>query len=374
MDAQNISVEPVLTAQQQEEFLRLPWSIYGDDKNWAPPPLDFQRELLFLDRHPFHQIASYRSWIASTQGQTVGRITAILNQSHLEFHSDQTAFFGFFESVDCPNVASALVKQAKAWLAEKGIRRIQGPVSPSIHYEAGMLLQPCDPFFTSSYNPSYYPRLMDDCGLALCQTMRSYSMHVDLLDRLDNKIYETAQRAAERFNIRLRHFDIDHLEDDLQTYFGFYNKTLQSMWGFTPISNEEIEHQLPTWQKIIIPELTVIAEIDGSPVGTACGFLDYNPILRQNDGQLFKQGEEQLRQDRKKLKQARIFSAHVLPQYERWGIGPAMLMFLLPAGLQWGLEQMESSWIEESNHLSNQSMLRAGAKPRAEYGFYESAW
>ncbi len=40
-------------------------------------------------------------------GRVVGRIAAILDRNHNEFHEENAGFFGFFESVDDPAVAEA---------------------------------------------------------------------------------------------------------------------------------------------------------------------------------------------------------------------------------------------------------------------------
>ncbi len=371
MNDSHITIELVTSETQQEKYLQLPWSIYRDDQYWVPPQIDFQRDLLFLNKHPFNDHAVCQSWLAIRQGQVVGRITAIVNQLHLQQNSDETAFFGFFESVNSSEVARRLIDAAANWLGQQGIRRIRGPVNPSIHYEAGLLMRPCEPFFTSTYNHAYYPDLLVSCGLTRCHTMHSYCMPIDILDHLDPKILRTTRQVVERFEIRFRHFAADQFATDLRTYFDLYNKTLSSMWSFTPLPDREIEHEISWLQKIIVPELSVIADVDNTPVGAALGILDYNPILRNNNGQLFKHGDDRFQRDRAKIKQCRMFSAHVLPQYERWGIGPAMMMFILPACLKLGLEFVETSWIESTNLISQKTMLRAGGKARAEYAFYE---
>lgn len=371
MDATKIIVELVTTDAQQEQFLRLPWSIYNSDAWWVPPQTEFQRDLLFRKTHPFNENAVCKCWIALEQDQVVGRITAIINRLHLKQHSDETGFFGFFECVDRPILARQLFETAKAWLVQQNIRRIRGPVNPSIHYEAGLLMRPCEPFFTSTYNHGYYASLLESCGFERCHTMHSYCMHVELLDRLDPKIRRTARQVIERFNIQLRHFSMNQLEDDLRTYFDLYNKTLSSMWSFTQLPEQEIEHEIAWLKEILIPELSVVAEVNNRAVGAALGILDYNAILRKNDGQLFRHGKDQFFQDRAKIKQSRMFSAHVVPEYERWGIGPAMMMFVLPAGLELGIEFVETSWIEGTNQISQKSVLRAGGQARGEYGFYE---
>lgn len=373
MNDSDITVEPVITEAQHEQFLRLPWEIYRGDDFWVPPQIDFQREVLFEKTHAFNLNADCHSWLAVRQGQVVGRISAIVNHLHLQRHSDATGFFGFFECIDCPEVAACLFGAAATWLNQQSIRRVCGPVNPSIHYEAGMLMRPCEPFYTSTYNHGYYPALLDGCGFTRCHTMQSYCMKNELYDQLDPKIVRIAEQVAERFGIRLRHFGIDRFDEDMRTYFDLYNKTMSTKWCFTALPDEEIEQEISCFREIFIPELSVVAEVDGEPIGAGLGVLDYNSILRENDGQLFKHGKDRFLEDRARIKQSRMFSAHVVPQYERWGVGPAMMMLVAPAGLKLGIEFAETSWIEGTNEISKNTVLRAGGKPRAEYGFYEKS-
>ena len=53
------------------------------------------------------------------------------------------------------------------------------------------------------------------------------------------------------------------------------------------MSPGEIEHMAPGLRYLIVPELAVVAEVDGQVVGAAFGLPDYNPRIRQIDGRLF---------------------------------------------------------------------------------------
>lgn len=373
----SIQIETVVYPEQQEAFLDVPRVLYRDDRYWVPKPREQERGLLGFDEHPFCRDAESQCWIAQQDGVPVGRVTAIVNHAHLRAKNDQTGFFGFFESIDCTQVARTLFEHATGWLAERGLRRILGPMSPSIHYEAGMLATPCDPLFTSSYNPDYYPKLVRDSGFRLCKMMRTFcfdkttNAKTEAEARAAEKIKLTAERVIERFGIRFRCFDRKDLEPDLRTYFQFYNQTLGTMWNFSPLSDGEIDDEVVSLQPLIVPELTAVAEVDDQPVGISLGLLDFNPLLRRWNGDLFGQGLEALKMETEKLKRARIFSSHVLPQYMMWGVGPAMMMHILPGGLERGLNFVETSWIEDENLLSRQTMERSGASPRSLYHFYE---
>ena len=52
------------------------------------------------------------------------------------------------------------------------------------------------------------------------------------------------------------------------------------------MSDGEVKKQAAGMKHMIVPELTTVAEVDGKPVGTMFGLLDYNPRIKEIDGRL----------------------------------------------------------------------------------------
>src|SRR5690606_41337092 len=71
----------------------------------------------------FHRRADVDYFLAWRGDEVVGRIAAIVNHRHNEFHGEKTGFFGFFECIDDGDVARALLETAEAWLRERGMER-----------------------------------------------------------------------------------------------------------------------------------------------------------------------------------------------------------------------------------------------------------
>ena len=72
-------------------------------------------------KNPFYKTADRQLFLAVRNGKPVGRIAAIENRAHNEFHQDKVGFFGFFESHDDPEAAGALFSSAESWLRGKGL-------------------------------------------------------------------------------------------------------------------------------------------------------------------------------------------------------------------------------------------------------------
>ncbi len=370
-----VVIEPVVTGRQRRQFFDLPWTIYQDDPNWIPPLRMNQRELLGFKRHPFHDFASMQHFLARLDGKVVGRITAIDNPRHVERYNEQLGFFGFFESIDDQRVADALFDSARGWLSGRGIDWIRGPVNASLNYELGLLVDGwhSPPKFMMTYNPRYYQRLLEDYGFQQSQDLFAFRAGIDIIDSLeaDETVMYVIRKAKEMFNVSLRRLDRKLFKQDVESFIQIYNESLVGTWGFTPLSDGEIAHLVKGMKQLIVPELTAIAEIDGQPVAGVFGLLDYNPRIKQIDGRLFPLGFLKLLGNRRGIKTMRILSTNVLPKYQKWGLGMVVLSRLRDDLLDWGVEELELSWVLESNHLSFKSLKRGGATIDKTYRLYD---
>ncbi|MEX2173165.1 MAG: N-acetyltransferase [Pirellulaceae bacterium] len=369
----SLIVRPVQTRRERSQFLRLPWDLHRHDPNWIPPLRTNQKELVGYKQHPFYDDAQVQTFLALRGGQPVGRIAAILNHVHNRYHQENLGFFGFFESVDDPEVAQSLFQQVRQWFAEKGIAHIRGPVNPSLNYECGLLIDGFDspPTFMMTYNPPYYPRLVEGAGFAKVEDLFAFMGHVSMLETLDPKLAFIVQECTQRFNIKLRRIDRSRFKQEVRMFLDIYNQSLQGTWGFTPLSESEIEHLSDSMKHLIVPEMTTVAEIDGRPVGAQFGLLDYNPRIKQIDGRLFPFGFLRLMWNRRGIKRVRLISTNVLPEYQKWGLGMVIASRLVPDARVWGIEEAEFSWVLESNKLSFGTLKRSGAKITKTYRLYD---
>ena len=120
-----------------------------------------------------------------------------------------------------------------------------------------------------------------------------------------------------------------------------------------------------------MPELAVVVEVDGKVVGAAFALPDYNPRIRQINGRLFPFGFFHLLRRKNQIKRLRMISTNVLPEYQRLGLGLVLMSGIVPKVLEWGVEEVEFSWVLESNQLSRGSLEKGGAKLTKTYRMYD---
>src|ERR1035437_2877249 len=158
------------------QFVELPYSLHRQDPHWVPPLRIAVKELLDRKKHPFYANAEAEFFLALRDGQVVGRVAAILDRNHNRFHAEEMGFFGFFETVNGASVAGALLSQDRRWVFDRGAKTLRGPVNPSTNYEIGTLIEGFDssPMVMMTYNPPYYPVLLESLGLRKAKDLYAY--------------------------------------------------------------------------------------------------------------------------------------------------------------------------------------------------------
>ena len=368
-----LSIRPVDTRSEQKRFVRLPWRIYRDDPCWMPPLVMSQEELLGFRRHPFYERSRARSFIASRGGRDVGRITAIVNAGHVERYGENRGFFGFFECDDDSAAARGLFGAARDWLHVQGMTAVRGPTNPSLNYECGLLVDGFDtpPFFMMTHNRPWYGRLVEENGFGKIEDMYAFWGEVGMLQTIDSKLGVMIQGVKERFGVTVRPLDRRRFDDEVRMFLDIYNSSLGGTWGFVPLSDGEVKHMAASLKHLIVPELAMVAEVGGKPIGTVFCLLDYNPRITAINGRLFPFGALRLLWNKKGIKRMRAISTNVVPEYQAWGVGLVLMGALVQPVLDWGMQEVEFSWVLESNHLSKRTLERGGAKVTKTYRIYQ---
>ena len=171
----------------------------------------------------------------------VGRIAAILDKAHNRFHEEKAGFFGFFE---CDRTTRRWPRPC--WTArangcsQRGAKFLRGPVNPSTNYECGMLVDgfDSDPMVMMTYNPRYYPALMEQAGLRKAKDLLAYCSSVDTHRDGEDRAGGGAGAGGQRGS-RVRPIDMKNFDAEVERVWEVYNSAWERNWGFVPMSREE---------------------------------------------------------------------------------------------------------------------------------------
>jgi hypothetical protein len=250
---------------------------------------------------------------------------------------------------------------------------VRGPVNPSLNYTCGLLIDGfnCPPCFLMTYNRPYYAALLEACGFAKVQDLYAYEMDTGRLAVLTAKYKPAVLSVLDRPDIVIRSANRAKLRQEIETYLDIYNRSLDGTWGFTPLQPREASHIASELKKLIEPQFTAFAEINGKPIGAVFALLDYNQIFRKLNGRLLPFGFVRLITGRRKITTVRAMTLTMVPGYQDAGLSVVLLDKLTEPAAKWGIQCWEMSWILESNSRSRGSLERAGMKRTKTYRIYD---
>lgn len=369
-----MTVDPVRTSADLDAFLRLPWSIYKDDPNWVPPLLAAERKLLDRAKNPFWRHAEAEHFLARRNGRIVGRVSAIVNRRHNEFHPENAAHFGFYECERDPATAKELFAAAEAWAAAKGMAKMIGPANPSMNDTCGLLVDgfQWSPFVLMTYNPRYYVEHVEAAGYRKAMDLIAYIILQTDVER--KKIDRVAAIVEKRSEVRIRRVSLSRFRKELAIVNDIYNDAWERNWGFVPATPEEIEFTANDLKSVLLPEYVHIAEIRGEPVGFALALPDINHALKKCDGTLWPFGWWWfLKFNLRKIPTYRVVALGIRKKYQHLGIGTLFYKNFFDEAIRRGHTAAEMSWILETNEAMNKPIVEMGGKAYKTYRMYEKA-
>ena len=370
----NITIKPVKTKKEFNQFLKFPWVIYKGDKNWVPPLMMDKKQILNREKNPFFKEAQMEMFLAEKDGELVGRIAAIKNDAHNKTHNENIGFFGFFESVNDQEVANKLLGEAEKWLKSRGLDAMRGPANPSSNEEYALLIEGFDdpPRLMMTYNPKYYMDLLDNYGLKKIKDLLAY--RIDNRKMLSSeKLVRVAEYAKKRAGLKIRSVDMKNFKSELEKVKYIYNKAWAPNWGFIPMTEEEIDLLAKNLKPIIEPEIVVFGEIDGKPIGFALGMLDYNEIFINMNGRLLPFGFIKLFTQKKKITWARIITLGIIPEYQKKGLDAVFYYEIAKRAEKIGILKGEASWILEDNDMMNRGAKAMNGELYKKYRVYQKS-
>ena len=368
----SVTVTPVAGGRELMQFIKLPWRIYRGSPNWVPPLIMDQKTLLSADRNPFYQHASMECFLARRSGQLVGRIAAIHDPSYIAFQNENVGFFGFFESVNDPQVAGSLFSAAEAWLAARGVAIMRGPTNPSTNDTLGLLVDAFDkpPVVMMPYNHDYYPELVHESGFTPAKDLLAYwlgeeSMQIHRLDRF-------VEVLRKRHNVELRPFNLKRLDEEIELIRTIYNDAWERNWGFVPWTDAEFDHLGRELKPVADPQLVMFAFKDGDPAGFSLSLPDlYQALIHVRSGRLLPFGLLKLLYWQRRISQVRVLAMGIRHKYRGLGLDALFYHRTFRYAETVGRQRGECSWILEDNHAMRSAMEKLGGRVYKTYRIYD---
>jgi len=364
--------------RELSRFFDVADALYASDPLFVAP-IRSDVAKVFQGENPFFRHGEMQLFIARRGGRDVGRVAAILDRNHNEFHGEKTAFFGFFESENDPEVAGKLLEAAALWGRERKMTILRGPTNPTLNDEAGLLVDGFDspPVMMMTYNPPHYAALIEGQGFSKVKDLLAFWFP------LEEKPLERLTRVAERFRrrspeIQVRNVTRGSLTRDLGRIREVYNEAWEKNWGFVPMTGEEMDFMAARLKPLLVPELLWIGEAprpDGSlePMAFMLMLPDYNVAIAPTRGRLLPFGWLRFLLARSRVRTVRVVTLGVKKPWRQSGIQSIMMADSLRYLLKKGYTGAEVSWLLEDNELVIGAVRLWGGRLYKTYRIYDKA-
>jgi hypothetical protein len=360
-----------------KDFLDVVDYVYQGDPSYVRP-LDMMVKDQLSKANPFFEHGEGTTFVAYRNGWAVGRCTAQIDRLHLTRYKDDVGFFGFFDTVDDEEVATALVDAAKRWLRDRGMKKIRGPLSLCINEELGCLVEGFDspPMMFMAHHHPYQGGLLEKTGLTKLKDVYAWRYEVGDIPQRAAKATQEIEQLPE---VTARHVDMKHLERDVRVVMDVFNDAWSENWGFVPFTEAELRKMAKDLRLIIDPEITYIAYVDGEPAAVAVATPNLNEAIADLHGKILPTGFAKLlfRLKVEGTKTARLALLGIKKKYRHQRKYAGLSIYLYSkmneagrrAGYRWG----ELSWTLEDNGPVNVAIKLMGGRIYKKYRVYEAA-
>lgn len=373
-----IEILPVDGFSRFSTFCGLPRALYAGARGFAPP-LDLERWTLHAHLlNPHFKLVEEQKFLARRDGEWVGRVAAHVYKEGVVPVGASAAQFGSLDSVDDIEVVRALTDTAETWLREKGAERINGPFSPTINGECGMLVDGFDaePMFLMPWHPRYLSRHLEALGYEKAKDLISYRFDISDADFVEEPRISTRKEWRDRLVLRPLKFDaLKQGETALMT--ALFNDGWSGNWGYVPFTQAEFDSIADALKYIVSPEFGIVVELDGVPQSFVIALPNLFEIVADMNGGLFPFGLPKLvsRIRNHKYHSARIALLGTRKALQNSATGGAILLSVIEElrrrGAKASVRRLEAGWVLEDNMAMRRPIEMFGAKIDKIHRIYE---
>ncbi|MGA9284734.1 MAG: hypothetical protein WBV85_04765 [Solirubrobacteraceae bacterium] len=371
-----VEVRPVRSRSDLNTFIKLPWRLYRNERNWVAPLLMDVKKRLDQKKNPFFKHTDAQYFLAYRGSEPVGRISAHIDRNLNEFQDNEWGLFGWFECEDDPEAARALLSTAELWLRERGRDRMVGPMDFTTNDECGLLIEGHErpPIILCPWHHPYYQRLFEqDIGMTKAMDLYMWSLYVTERENVHSAIWDMADKLESEHGIVCRNFRKKDLQEEVSRFLEVYNAAWERNWGFVPLTEEEVRHYAKDLGPVLDENWAMVAEKKdtGEVVGAALTLPDFNQVLAKMNGRLLPFGWITALRERKKIDSVRVFALGVKPEYQHTGVAARFYQMHFDAAESTPQKGGEMGWILEINKPMNRAMEGMGGKIVRRYRVYE---
>lgn len=367
-----ITLKQVDSKSLLHAFIYLPEKIYQGNTRWVPP--------MYADEWNFHNRKENKALaysdvirlLAFVQDKPVGRIMGIINKKYNTDHHEKTVRFFALDCINDIHVANTLIKAIEQWGKEKGMTKLIGPYGFSDKDPQGLQIEGLDllPVLATPANPTYLQGLVEQCGFVKELDCVSYQLEVyEHLSPVHQKVWE---RIASNQSLRLIEFKSKkQLKPYIVPVFRLVNETYAPIFGFVPMTEEEMKKFAAQYLPVLDPEFVkIVVNTNHEMVAFVVAMPEMSAGIQKAKGRLFPFGFIYILNAMRKTKQLNLLLGAIKKEYRGKGINVLMGKAVMASAWKRGMRVIDSHLILENNTTMRAECEKLGGVLRKRYRVY----
>lgn len=357
------------TDREVDAFHALPFRIYEDYPQWAPP-FRFEIENIFDPaENDFFKKGECERFLVYEGENPVARFALMNTPERDKVLDPAMGGIGFLEMENSQPLAHAIIDFAKEWHQKRGYDAMRGPINFGENDTYwGLLVENYEepPIYGMFYHPPYYKELLENTGALKLDDHWSYKRRFD--KPLPERMVKITNRIENRPGVELRPIDMKHIHRDAEFIRQIYNDAWSEQEirereeEFTELTRDTVEAMVSKLKPVMIPESVLLAFVDGDPASFIVCVPDLNEVSKETGGRLKWWHYPKLLWFKRRAKHLRTLVFGTRPKYRKMGL--EALTFIRGIEMTHAaaphLDYLEGAWVSEKNWLMQRSLEALG--------------
>lgn len=283
-----MQVIEVRTQKEIDAFHQVPFLVYANDTNWVPHLKQDIDKIFDPKRNKlFGNGEATRMLVKNDSGEYIGRIGVFINGKTAHTFDQPTGGVGFFDCVENQKAAFALFDAAKAWLVERGMEAMDGPINFGERNQFwGLLIHNfTDPSsYGMNYNPPYYRQLFEDYGFRVY--FEQYVYKRDLFIPAQPIFVRKFRQMSLDPKYRITNIQGRTWEQIAYDFMTVYNGAWGGHEGFKPMAIETARKTIKALKPIVDRDIVVFVYYEDEPIAFYVNIPELNEVFRYVNGNL----------------------------------------------------------------------------------------
>lgn len=345
----SIEIRKVSTKQELKKFIRFNYELYKDNPYSVPDLYDDMLGTFDKKKNGAFAYCEADYFLAYQDGEIVGRVAALINHKANKIWKQKRVRFGWIDFIDDIKVTKALLQAVEDWGKEKGMVEIQGPLGFTDFDAEGMLIEGFDQLSTMAtiYNYPYYPEHLVQLGYRKDVDWLEYKIYIP--DSIPEKHHRISCIVQKKYGLEVKKYSSGKklAKEYGQAIFELMNEAYQPLYGFAPLSQEQIDQYVKMYLPIVdLRMITLITDKEGQLVGVGLSMPSLSEALQKAKGKLLPFGWYYLLKAlflRKRAKMLDLLLVAIKPEYQNKGVNALLFDDLIPIYKKLGFEYAESN-------------------------------